>query len=81
MKMYVRWGRPLALRDGSKQNLIYVVDLKKVPDSAGVYVFGRKWGKRIDEEELRIYNEKRRQLLIQKETASAWRFMQYARGV
>ncbi|MBA7667736.1 hypothetical protein ES703_75834 [subsurface metagenome] len=48
MKISVEWGKPLALRDGSRQNLMYVVDLDKVPDSAGVYVFGRRWGKNIE---------------------------------
>jgi len=48
MKISVEWGRPLALRGLSRQNLMYVVDFDKVPDSAGVYVFGRRWGKNIE---------------------------------
>lgn len=48
MKISVQWEKPLALRDGSRQGLIYVVDFDKVPDSAGVYVFGRRWGKNIE---------------------------------
>jgi len=48
MKISVEWGRPLALRNGSRQNLICVLDFDKVPDSAGVYVFGRRWGKDIE---------------------------------
>lgn len=48
MKLSVEWGRPLALKDGSSQNLIYIVDLRKVPETAGVYVFGRRWGKSIE---------------------------------
>lgn len=48
MKALVEWGRPLVLRDGSLQNLMYVVDLDRIPDSAGVYVFGRRWGKDIE---------------------------------
>ena len=48
MKIFVEWGRPLALRDGSRQNLIYILDVEKVPESAGVYVFGRRWGKNIE---------------------------------
>ena len=48
MKISVEWGRPLLLHDGSKQNLIYVVDVAKVPDNPGVYVFARRWGKSIE---------------------------------
>jgi len=48
MKIFVEWGRLLTLRDGSIRNMIYVVDVDKVPDSAGVYVFGRRWGKKIE---------------------------------
>jgi len=48
MKILVEWGRPLRLKDGSRQNLIYVVDLDKVPNGAGAYVFGRRWGKSIE---------------------------------
>ena len=48
MKISVEWGRPLVLRDGARQNLIYIVNLDKVPNSAGVYVFGRRWGRNIE---------------------------------
>ena len=44
MQLHVEWNRPLQLRDGTKQNLIYFVDLEKVPDATGVYIFGRRWG-------------------------------------
>ncbi len=44
MKLRVEWSRPLNLRDGSKDNLIYALDLTKLPQSSGVYVFGRRWG-------------------------------------
>lgn len=48
MKLSVEWGRPLALKDGSSQNLIYVVDLNKIPETPGAYVFGRRWGNNIE---------------------------------
>lgn len=48
MKVYTEWGRPVALKDGARQNYIYVVDLEKLPDCAGVYVFGRRWGKQFE---------------------------------
>jgi hypothetical protein len=44
MKLHMHWYRPLALRDGAKQNLIYTIDLKKLPKVAGLYVLGRRWG-------------------------------------
>jgi hypothetical protein len=44
MKLQVEWGRPIQLRDGTRQNLIYVMDLTKLPQVAGVYVLGRRWG-------------------------------------
>src|SRR5262249_37414723 len=42
MKMHVRWGRPLTLKDGSRENLLYVPDTTKLPKSPGIYVFGRR---------------------------------------
>ncbi|MGO9770650.1 MAG: hypothetical protein ACLPSW_14045 [Roseiarcus sp.] len=42
MKLYLKWETPIPLTDGSEQNLIYIVDTKKLPTSAGVYVFGRR---------------------------------------
>ncbi len=44
MKLYVEWGRPILLRDASKDNLIYSLDVTKLPQAAGVYLLGRRWG-------------------------------------
>lgn len=33
------------LKDASKENMIYGLDLSKVTDRSGVYIFGRQWGK------------------------------------
>jgi len=44
MNLHVSWGRPIPLKDGRKDNLIYTVDLSKVPDRGGVYIFGRRFG-------------------------------------
>lgn len=44
MKLLVQWSRPLKLRDGSKDNLIYTLDPAKLPKAPGVYVFARRWG-------------------------------------
>lgn len=42
MKLHVAWEKPVPLKDASKQNLIYVVDPDRLPNLAGIYVFGRK---------------------------------------
>jgi len=42
MKLYLRWGSQIPLADGSGQNLIYVLDQKKLPNAVGVYIFGRR---------------------------------------
>jgi hypothetical protein len=44
MNLQIEWSRPLLLKDGAKENLIYTFDPAKIPDAAGVYVFGRRWG-------------------------------------
>jgi hypothetical protein len=48
MKLNLEWGRPIQLRDGSRQNLIYTVDQSKLPKAAGVYVFGRRYGRNFE---------------------------------
>jgi hypothetical protein len=48
MKLHVEWSRPIQLRDGSKQNMIYVVDPKKVPRVSGIYILGRRWGSDLE---------------------------------
>jgi len=48
MKLQVEWGRPITLRDASKQNMIYGLELKKVTTGAGVYIFGRRWGSQFE---------------------------------
>ena len=44
MKLHLDWARPILLSDGARQNLIYVVNTEKLPDVAGIYVFGRRFG-------------------------------------
>ncbi len=42
MKIKLDWGKPIPLRSGRRDNLIYTIDdLDAVPTNAGVYVFGR----------------------------------------
>jgi len=48
MKLHVEWGRPVQLKDASKDNMIYSVDLERIAKGAGVYIFGRKWGSQCE---------------------------------
>lgn len=42
MKLFLDWRKPLPLKDGSKQNFIYLPDQNKLPEDPGVYIFGRR---------------------------------------
>jgi hypothetical protein len=42
VNLQVDWGKPIPMRQS--QTLMYELDLDKLPDEAGVYVFGRSWG-------------------------------------
>lgn len=44
MKLHIEWGRPIILKDARRENLIYKVDVEKLPDAPGIYIFGRRWG-------------------------------------
>jgi hypothetical protein len=48
MRLYVEWNRPVPLRDGTRQNLIYTTDLSKLPKATGVYLIGRRWGSEFE---------------------------------
>jgi hypothetical protein len=48
MKLQIEWDRPIRLRDASKQNMIYSLDLGRVTAEAGIYVFGRHWGSQFE---------------------------------
>lgn len=48
MNLQVEWSRPIRLRNASKDNMIYGVDLHKFPSAAGVYIFGRWWGSQFE---------------------------------
>jgi len=48
MHLRVEWARALKLRDGTRQNLIYITELKKLPKVAGVYIFARRFGKSFE---------------------------------
>ncbi|MGD0075924.1 MAG: GIY-YIG nuclease family protein [Candidatus Binataceae bacterium] len=48
MKLRLEWMHPLTLADASDQNLIYSFDFTKLPETAGVYVFGRRYGNQFE---------------------------------
>ncbi|MCR4286409.1 MAG: hypothetical protein NUW09_00155 [Deltaproteobacteria bacterium] len=48
MNISVNWKGPIKLSDGKQAGLIYSIDLDRIPDSAGVYVFCRKHSKNYE---------------------------------
>jgi len=48
MKLEIEWQRPIVLKDGSNDGLIYNVDHDKLEQVSGVYVFGRRYGAKIE---------------------------------
>ena len=48
MILHLEWSRPIQLRDATKEKLIYSVDLAKVPNGPGVYIFGRRFGSHFE---------------------------------
>ncbi len=48
MKLHLEWDRAIQLRDTSKDNMIYGLDLGKVTEGVGVYIFGRRWGSQFE---------------------------------
>jgi hypothetical protein len=47
MKLNIEWSRPISLRYNSKTDE-FAVALDKIPTDAGVYVFGRKYGRNFE---------------------------------
>lgn len=48
MRIALKWGKPLLLKDGSKLNQIYFCPgLEGLPRKPGVYVFARKFGRKV----------------------------------
>lgn len=48
MKLRLEWLLPLTLSEPADHNLIYTFDFAKLPEKAGVYVFGRRFGKQFE---------------------------------
>ena len=46
MNLQVDWGKPIPMRRA--HSLAYELDLDRLPDEAGVYVFGRSWGGKFE---------------------------------
>jgi hypothetical protein len=48
LKIYLKWDKPIRLKDGSRVNLIYSCgDLERISNKPGVYIFGRRFGNRV----------------------------------
>lgn len=43
MNLHVEWGKPIILR-ADRDGFSYSLDLNKITDFPGVYIFGRQWG-------------------------------------
>jgi hypothetical protein len=48
MKLQVEWLSPIPLGDAVDPNLIYTVEVERLPTDPGVYVFGRLWGNQFE---------------------------------
>jgi len=48
MQLHVEWGRPILLKDAARENLIYNLDLSRLPEASGIYVLGRRWGQEFE---------------------------------
>lgn len=49
MKLRLEWTRLMSLRNASRdENLLYACDYPKLPTNAGIYVFGRRFGKTFE---------------------------------
>ena len=48
MQVQIEWNRPVPLKDERSQSLIYCLDLNRLPDAAGIYILGRRFGKRFE---------------------------------
>jgi hypothetical protein len=44
----LKWMREIPLADDTGKNLLYSVDRSKLPESGGLYVFGRRYGKEFE---------------------------------
>ncbi len=80
MRISVEWGRPVPLRDGSRQNLIYMADLEKLPRAPGVYILGRRWGTEFGALYVGKANQIRSRLKTQLNNLRVMQHMRNAKG-
>ncbi len=48
MELGLFWHRPITLRSGDKENLIYTVNEEKIHNAPGIYIFARKYGSAME---------------------------------
>src|SRR5688572_9537814 len=48
MNLHVEWGRPIQLKNASRNSVGYDLDLRKITNQAGVYIFGRRYGSQLE---------------------------------
>lgn len=48
MELHLEWARPMQLRDATHQNLIYSVDIERLPKHSGIYILGRRWSSKFE---------------------------------
>ena len=44
MKLHLEWSRQVPLKRSRQRSLVYTIDMDKLPDEPGLYVFGRRFG-------------------------------------
>jgi hypothetical protein len=48
MELRLEWGRPVKMKHAGKNSIGYNVDLAKITNRAGVYIFGRRYGSQFE---------------------------------
>jgi len=48
MKLSIEWEKPVVLRSGRRDGLIYNIDYDSFERFPGIYIFARKWGKSFE---------------------------------
>lgn len=44
MKLKISWSKSIPLKKAEKEGYIYSIDLKKIPEVPGIYIFARHYG-------------------------------------
>lgn len=48
MKITIDWQRPIPLRSGRREGLIYTLDLEQIERLPGIYLFARRWSRSFE---------------------------------